>query len=155
MQLHLEQSVQRDVDLIRGKVVEMCGLDEKALRSCVRALREGNRQLAYAVILRDQYVDGMEKELDRLCLEFLVRQQPVAGLLRFAYATIKINLELERVGDYAESIARQTLKLIGTEVKIDSDAPRRRSGFRRTERRAGEEDHRNRRGGGCPQEPAE
>jgi phosphate transport system protein len=118
MQLHLEESIQRDVEVIRGKVVEMCGLDEKALRSCVRALREGNRQLAYAVILRDQYVDGMEKELDRLCLEFLVRQQPVAGLLRFAYATIKINLELERVGDYAESIARQTLKLIGTEVKI-------------------------------------
>ena len=66
MQLHLEESIQRDVEVIRSKVVEMCGLDEKALRSCVRALREGNRQLAYAVILRDQYVDGMEKELDRL-----------------------------------------------------------------------------------------
>jgi phosphate transport system protein len=121
MQRHLEESIQRDVDLIRRKVVEMCGLDEKALQSCVRALREGNRQRAYAVILRDQYVDGMEKELDRLCLEFLVRQQPVAGLLRFAYAAIKINLELERVGDYAESIARQALKLIGTEVRIPID----------------------------------
>src|SRR6185436_19101835 len=53
----------------------------------------------------------LEKELDRLCLEFLVRQQPVAGHLRFAYATIKINLELERIGDYAESIARQVLKI--------------------------------------------
>jgi phosphate transport system protein len=49
--------------------------------------------------------------MDRLCLEFLVRQQPVAGHLRFAYATIKINAELERIGDYAESIARQVLKV--------------------------------------------
>ena len=56
-------------------------------------------------------IDELEKEIDRLCLEFIVRQQPVAGTLRFAYATIKINSELERVGDYAESIARQIVIL--------------------------------------------
>ena len=43
------------------------------------------------------------------------RQQPAAGHLRFAYATIKINLELERIGDYAESIARQVLKISALE----------------------------------------
>jgi phosphate transport system protein len=112
MALHLEASLQRDIDRIRGKVTEMAALGEKALNDCVRALVERNRQLAYAVILRDQYIDEMEKEVDRLCLEFIVRQQPVAAQLRFAYATIKINLELERVGDYAESIARQTIKLL-------------------------------------------
>src|SRR5260221_4770238 len=57
----------------------------------------------------------MEKEIDRLCLEFLVRQQPAGAHLRFAYATIKINLELERIGDYAESIARQVLKISSLE----------------------------------------
>jgi phosphate transport system protein len=108
---HFEPSVERDLERIRGKVAAMAVLAEKALEACVRALVEGNRQLAYAVILRDQYIDELEKEVDRLCLEFIVRQQPAAGLLRFAYATIKINLELERVGDYAESIARQILKL--------------------------------------------
>jgi phosphate transport system protein len=77
----------------------------------VRAFAEGNRQLAYAVILRDQYIDEKEKAIDRLCLEFLVRQQPVGVHLRLAYSTIKINLELERVGDYAESVARQLLRL--------------------------------------------
>ena len=115
---HLEVSLQRDVERIRGKVTEMSALDEKALRDCVKALAERNRQLAYAVVLRDQYIDELEKEVDRLCLEFIVRQQPVAGLLRFAYATIKINLELERVGDYAESIARQTLKLLDLPVQF-------------------------------------
>ena len=61
------------------------------------------------MILRDQYIDELETELDRLCLEFLVRQQPVAGHLRFVFTAIQINQELERIGDYAESIARQVL----------------------------------------------
>ncbi len=89
----------------------MSALAERALRDCVEALTDGNRQRAYAVILRDQYIDEKEKEIDRLCLEFLVRQQPVGVHLRLAYSAIKINLELERVGDYAESVARQLLRL--------------------------------------------
>src|SRR5262245_57502857 len=109
MATHFEQSLQKDIDRIRGKVGEMCAEAEQALRNCLKAMRERNRTLAYSVILHDQRIDELEKEVDRLCLEFLVRQQPVAGLLRMAYATIRINLELERVGDYAEGIARQVL----------------------------------------------
>lgn len=111
MATHLEQSLQRDISLIKGKIVEMAGKAGIALKTCVKALQEQNRQLAYTVILRDQFIDDLEKQIDRLCLEFIVRQQPVAGTLRFAYATIKINAELERIGDYAESIARQILKI--------------------------------------------
>jgi len=118
MATHLEQSLQRDIDRIRSKVKTMGELAEMALRDCVQALRERNRQLAYTVILRDKRIDEMEKEVDRLCLEFLVRQQPVAGHLRFAYSTIRINLELERVGDYAESIARQSLKLMPMQIQL-------------------------------------
>ena len=118
MQSHLEVSLQRDIDRIRTEVTAMADLGEKALQDCLKALVEKNRQRAYAVILRDRYIDEKEKEVDRLCLEFIVRQQPVAGLLRFAYAAIKINLELERVGDYAESIARQTLKLLALGVQV-------------------------------------
>jgi phosphate transport system protein len=111
MPSRLEESLERDIERIRQHVREMSALAERALRDCVEALRDGDRQRAYAVILRDQYIDEKEKEIDRLCLEFLVRQQPVGVHLRLAYATIKINLELERVGDYAESVARQLLRL--------------------------------------------
>jgi len=111
MQTFLEESLQRDIDRIRGYISDMARLAGKALRDCVKSLVENNRQLAYAVILRDQYINEKEKEIDRLCLEFLVRQQPVALPLRFAYSTIKINLDLERVGDYAESIAYNILRL--------------------------------------------
>ncbi|MBI5691839.1 MAG: phosphate signaling complex protein PhoU [Verrucomicrobia bacterium] len=107
----LDASLQRDIDRIRTKVMEMGKLAVGALNDCLKAVTEVDRELAYAVILRDQYVDEKEKEIDRLCLEFLVRQQPVAQSLRLAYCALRINLELERVGDYAESIARQLLKL--------------------------------------------
>ena len=103
------------MDLIRSKVAEMAGLSERALKASLRALVERNRQLAYSVILRDQYIDERETELNQLCLEFLVRQQPVAGQLRFVFTAIQINKELERIGDYAESIVRQVLAVSALE----------------------------------------
>jgi phosphate transport system protein len=75
--------------------------------------------VAYSVILRDQDVDALETELDRLCIEFLARHQPAAAHLRFVYSASKIVGALERIGDYAESIARQVL-LAGT---LPADAP--------------------------------
>ncbi|MGD8529433.1 MAG: phosphate signaling complex protein PhoU [Syntrophobacterales bacterium] len=111
MSSRLEESLQRDIDQIRSKVIKMGTLAEGALRASLHALTQSDRQLAYSVILRDRYIDELEMELDRLCQEFLVRQQPAAGNLRFVYAVIKINNELERIGDYAESIARHFLRL--------------------------------------------
>jgi phosphate transport system protein len=89
----------------------MASLCERAITGAMQALVHGEQQAAYLVILRDQQIDEAEQQLDRLCLEFLVRQQPAAGHLRFAYAGIKISSELERIGDHAETIARRSLKL--------------------------------------------
>ncbi len=89
----------------------MVELVQRALDDSVEAFLTANRAKAYLVVLRDQHIDELEREIDRLCLEFLVRQQPVASPLRFVYATIKINQDLERVGDYSESIARNSLKI--------------------------------------------
>ncbi len=119
MSSYLEASLRQDLAVIRAKVIEMGGLAERAILASIKAVVEKNRQLAFAVILRDQFIDDLEKQLDKLCLNFLVKHQPAASLLRFAYATIKINLELERVGDYAESIARQALKL----TEVDANLP--------------------------------
>lgn len=119
--MHLEVSLQRDLEQIRSKITEMGELAAKAIEASVRAVAERDRQLAFAVILRDQYIDEMEKQVDKLCLEFLVRHQPAASLLRFAYSAIKVNLELERVGDYAESIAREALRLTKVDVPVQVD----------------------------------
>ena len=118
---HLEASLQQDLEQIRSKIVEMGTLAEKAVRASIRAVLDRDRQAAFAVILRDSYIDEAEKQLDRLCLAFLVRHQPAARLLRFAYASIKINLELERVGDYAEAIAREAMRLSQIESPLPLD----------------------------------
>lgn len=108
---HLEAGLQHDLDDIRAKLVEMAALDEQALQSALHAVLTLDRQLAYSVILRDRYVDELEIALDRQCLEFLVRHQPAASILRFVYSTSKIIKELERIGDYAEVMARQALQI--------------------------------------------
>jgi phosphate transport system protein len=122
---HLDEALQRDLEQIRAKVREMGNLAVSAVENAVTSVAQKNRQLAFAVILRDQSIDSLEKQLDRLCLEFLVRHQPAAAFLRFAYAAIKINLELERVGDYAESIARETLRLTKISAVLPMGAMRR------------------------------
>ena len=121
MQHHLEQSLQREMDLVRDRLAEMAGRCQRAVRGAVQAFLERNRQRAYAVILRDQRIDALEKEIDRLCLEFLVRQQPAGGFLRFAYTSIKVNAELERVGDYAQSIAHQAAKLCDVPFEVPGE----------------------------------
>jgi phosphate transport system protein len=122
MSSHYEASLQRDIDRIRRNLQEMGHLASEALEGALRAFLECDPQRAYAVILRDRRIDELEREIDRLCLEFLVRQQPAAKHLRFVYSSIKINLELERVGDYAESIARQAIKLSNVELSAPIDA---------------------------------
>lgn len=117
MPQHFERSLERDLHVVRERIVEMAGYCERAVRGAVQAFLTRNRQQAYAVIIRDQRIDALEKEIDRLCLEFLVRQQPAGGLLRFAYTAIKVNAELERIGDYAQSIAHQAAKL--SEIPFD------------------------------------
>lgn len=108
---HLEEALQRDADQLRAKIGEMTRIVERNLKLSLQALVEANRTQAYSVILRDQYVDDCETEINRLCLEFLVRHQPAGLHLRLVYTTIQVNKELERIGDYAESIARQALTL--------------------------------------------
>lgn len=111
MGTQIEASLRHDMDLIRQAVREMAGQCERALRGALDALINGTQQAAYLVILRDERIDDLEEQLDRLALEFLVRQQPAAGHLRFAYAALKISTELERIGDHAEGVARRVLKL--------------------------------------------
>ena len=118
---HLEALLQHDIDLIRTKMLEMVALDEQALTRALLAFLKRDGQLAYSVILRDQDVDALDTELDRLCLEFILRHQPAAGHLRFVYSASKIINLLERIGDYAESIARQVLLISSLPFEVPTD----------------------------------
>jgi phosphate transport system protein len=108
---HLEERLQRDIDLIRDRVREMGDLAVRSLEDAVTSLTTGDRKLAYAAILRDSRIDELEEIIDNMCVEFMVRHIPVAKHLRFAHSVAKVVLELERIGDYAETINRQAILL--------------------------------------------
>lgn len=108
---YYEASLARDLARLQDKIREMASRNAQSLRDGLAAVMANDRQLAYSIILRDTFIDALDREIDRLCLEFIIRQQPVGMHLRFAAAAIKVNLDLERVGDYARSIAKQALKL--------------------------------------------
>lgn len=96
----------------------MADLAVRGLEDCKTALITGDARLAYTAILRDSRIDDLETQIDTMCVEFMVRHIPVAKHLRFAHSVAKIISELERVGDYSESISRQSILLGGAEAEV-------------------------------------
>jgi phosphate transport system protein len=89
----------------------MGAMVESAVRKSVRALHERRSTLAQEVIDGDERVDRWEIDVEEQCLKILALHQPVAEDLRFIAAVIKMNNNLERVGDLAVNIAEQAIFL--------------------------------------------
>lgn len=117
----LERQLAADMDALAERVQRMADIVFKQLTDAVSAFADGERSLAYRVVLRDQNVDMLEDHIDRMCQEFLIRHMPVAEHLRFVVAVSKINSELERVGDYAVAIARRTVIISETDTVPERD----------------------------------
>lgn len=107
----LEERIDRDMEVLRKRLRHMADLVLQSLDDAVRAMAMRDRSLAYQVVLQDNRVDVLERHVDRLCQEFLIRHMPVAAQLRFVMAVAKVNSEVERIGDYAEAIARRAVTL--------------------------------------------
>jgi phosphate transport system protein len=110
-QIHVHERVEHDLGVIRRRLRHMSELVLKALDDAISAIANHDRRLAYSVVLLDNRIDMLERHIDRLCQEFLVRHMPVSAQLRFIITTVKVNAELERIGDYAEAIARRAVTL--------------------------------------------
>jgi phosphate transport system protein len=82
---------------------------EEFLQKAVKALRFRDVNLAEEIIAGDEAINEMEVEIEEECLKILALHQPVAVDLRFIVAVIKINNDLERVGDMAVNIAERVL----------------------------------------------
>jgi len=87
------------------------GLVEKAIREAIKALLERNSDIAKNVIENDDIVNSKEVEIDEFCLKLLALRQPAARDLRFITTAIKINYDLERIGDMAVNICERVLEL--------------------------------------------
>jgi len=108
---HYEERLERDLLNIREQVAEMAGLVETATRNALHALQTGNNKLASATVLEDHVINRSMRRIDQLCHKFIALHLPSAGPLRMLSSVIRANIELERIGDYAVTIARESLQL--------------------------------------------
>jgi phosphate transport system protein len=104
--------LQRETDRLKRKILALGALVEDSLRLAFQAIELRDAAKARKVIATDVLIDQNEVEIEEECLKILALYQPVAGDLRFVAAVIKINSELERIGDLAENIAKRALELL-------------------------------------------
>src|SRR5579883_893782 len=101
-----------ELEELNQKLLEMAGMVESAIHRAIRSLVEQDRELAQQVIRDEPLINRMEMEIDGLVTRLLALRQPVARDLRFLTAALKINTDLERIGDLANHIAERSLSLM-------------------------------------------
>lgn len=107
----MTQIFQREIAKLRAMILELGGLVIEAVRQAVRAVETRETALARAVIDGDHRIDDKEVEVEEECLKILALHQPVAMDLRFIVAVLKMNSDLERIGDKAAGIAKRAIRL--------------------------------------------
>ncbi len=108
---HLEERLDNDLNRIRGRVKEQAELVRTAVSNAIHALQTGNKKLAYATVLNDLPINRIMREIDSICHRFIAIHLPSGGHLRLLSSVIRVNMELERIGDYAVTIAREAAQL--------------------------------------------
>ena len=108
---HYEERLEKDLNAIRERVRGIGKSVERAVERAVHAVLTHNREIAAELILADLPINREVRATDALCHGFVARHLPSAGHLRFVSSVLRLNVELERVGDYAVAIAREVQQL--------------------------------------------
>lgn len=108
---HYEERLEQDLGTIRQHLAKMASQVEDGVRNAVHALQTGDHELATSTILADHPINRAMRENDRLCHAFIAVHLPSAGHLRLLSSVIRANIALERIGDYAVTIARVSEQL--------------------------------------------
>src|ERR1700690_2177048 len=115
----------RKLDDLKERLLVMAGMAEQAIQRAVEAYRVRDLSLCDLVVRSEISINSFEREIDQMALDLLAMEQPMAIDLRFILAVVKINADLERVGDQAVNIAQRVLDLISEpEVQLPVDIPR-------------------------------
>ncbi|MEW6411680.1 MAG: phosphate signaling complex protein PhoU [Candidatus Zixiibacteriota bacterium] len=108
---------QREIDRLKRNMLSLSALVEESVHMAVRSILERDEQLANQVVERDSEIDQVEVEVEEDCLKIMALHQPVAIDLRFLIAVLKINNDLERIGDLAVNIAERCISLAKLPMK--------------------------------------
>ena len=107
MSVHLH----REIEHLKKLILHMGAIVEENLQDASLAVFQREPQMAQAVIDKDDEIDRMEVEIEEECLKILALHQPVAVDLRYIVAFLKLNNDLERIGDLAVNIADRAIYL--------------------------------------------
>ena len=129
---HYEQRLEQDLSAIRRRIEDVGGQVEVALERAVHAALKIDRELANQVVMGDKPINREIRAIDKLCFGFIARHLPSAGHLRFVSSVLRLDVELERIGDYAVAIARETLQLetapsdsVASDIQLIADQAQR------------------------------
>ncbi len=109
MQRHFVQ----ELETLKTNLIKMSSFVETAIADSIRALLDRQKEAAERVVAEDERINALELEIDNAVVDLLALQQPVASDLRFILAAIKINNDLERIGDHAVNIAESAVEFAG------------------------------------------
>lgn len=107
MSNHLHIEIQKT----KKRLLKLSAYVEETLRLAIKAYNNSDLELAEKVMKDDDIIDQQELDIEEECLKILALYQPVATDLRFIVAVLKINSDLERIGDHAASMANRTVKI--------------------------------------------
>lgn len=108
---HISETFNSELEGIKNHLLEMGGKVEQQLNEAIAALVARDTGEAEEIINRDHEVNQMEMRIDDECATILARRQPAASDLRLVVTVIKVNTDIERIGDEAAKIARQAIRL--------------------------------------------
>jgi phosphate transport system protein len=111
MEGHIYKAFDMELKELKEKILLEGGLVENAIQDAINALLERRSEIANKVIENDDVVNAREVEIDEFCLKLLALRQPAARDLRLITTAIKINYDLERIGDLAVNICERVLEL--------------------------------------------
>lgn len=107
----METHLQQELNQLKSELLRMAGLVERAISNAIEALVKRDTTLAEKTIREDVQINNLELSIDERCLKLLALHQPMAADLRFITSAMRINVELERIGDLAVNIAERVVSL--------------------------------------------
>ncbi len=108
---HYEERLEADLATIRQRVDGVAKRVQVALRDATHALLTLDHDLASRTIIGDRWVNRQTRGIDRLCHSFVARHLPGAGHLRFVSSVLRVDIAMERIGDYAVGVCREAVQL--------------------------------------------
>ena len=103
---------QQGLEDLREKLLRMGGLAEQAVERACQAYKDRDLNRCHQVLENETIINAAEREIDEAAFDLMAMQQPMAVDLRFLLAVVKINADLERVGDQAVNIAERVMDMV-------------------------------------------